>query len=192
MGWLPMWNSSSNIMRRDKCLLLTNCHKRTELMWSLLSMNDDCWEGPDEIKEESWWNLPNPYCPLVAWAAEGSPPTVTEGQVTGDGSMVLLQFDFISLQVSGPRCENLSPVYFGSVSPGDGHRSASNPATAQCHQLLTGTWTAGTFKRCLLTWNTLSDLVPPPKFPCGRPMTKERESPYVSGSEMTNIHSVIS
>lgn len=121
-----------------------------------------------------------------------APPTVTEGQVTGDGSMVLLQFDFNSLQVSGPRCENLSPVYFGSVSPGDGHRSASNPATAQCHQLITGTWIAGTFKRCLLTWNTLSDLVPPSKFPCGRPMTKERESPYVSGSEMTNIHSVIS
>lgn len=69
----------------------------------------------------------------------------------GDGSTVVLRFDLISLQMTGPRCENLSPVYFGSVSPGDGHLSASNPATAQCHQLLTGTRITGTFKRFLLT-----------------------------------------
>lgn len=158
------------------------------MIGSSLSVDGDGWEGMP-LKGGTWWHLPNQHHLLRVWAAQGSPSIITQGLAMSDLSIMPcgLGFDFISLELSTLRCENIATLYFGSVSPGDVYSCAST----RCHQLLTGTWINETFKRFLLAWKSLSILISALKLPLQRPIKKKKEPPYWFGAEMANAYTVI-
>lgn len=132
------------------------------------------------LQEGTWWDRPNHSVHCRHEQQRAHPPQSPEA-----GRRPICQLCYVELGLASLVCKclvqgvktSLQFILNLDAQGGDGHLSASNPATTRCHRLLTGTQINENLKWFLFTWRTLNNLVPPPQHACGRPINKPGSRP---------------